>query len=137
MEAGYQAELSVVRDTLAARDATIAQVLNSLGSRGCSTCSTGGSNTAKLVPMLEARANQLEPDLRAAQTRAGALLGAELAAARAALQAEQKKSRGFDQGMGWKASHQMKTRVRAARKRCLKPSATKAMRGSCEKRWRP
>ncbi len=91
----YQAELSVVRDTLAARDATIAQVLNSLGERDAQLAALRQQH-AKIVPMLEARANQLEADLRAAQTRAGALLGAELAAARAALQAEQKKSRGFD-----------------------------------------
>jgi formylglycine-generating enzyme len=90
----YQAELSVVRDTLAARDATIAQVLNSLGERDAQLAALQQQH-AKIVPMLEARANQLEADLRAAQTRASAL-GAELATARAALQSEQNKSRGFD-----------------------------------------
>ena len=90
----YQAELSVVRDTLAARDATIAQVLNSLGERDAQLAALQQQH-AKLVPMLESRANQLEADLRAAQTRASAL-GTELATARAALQSEQNKSRGFD-----------------------------------------
>jgi formylglycine-generating enzyme len=90
----YQAELSVVRDTLAARDATIAQVLNSLGERDAQLAALQQQH-AKLVPMLEARANEVEDDLRAAQTRAAAL-GAELATARAALQSEQNKSRGFD-----------------------------------------
>jgi sulfatase modifying factor 1 len=90
----YQAELSVVRDTLAARDATIAQVLNSLGERDAQLAALQQQH-AKLVPMLESRANQLEADLRAAQTRASAL-GAELATARTALQSEQNKSRGFD-----------------------------------------
>jgi formylglycine-generating enzyme len=90
----YQAELSVVRDTLAARDATIAQVLNSLAERDAQLAALQQQH-AKLVPMLEARGTQLEADLRAAQTRANALV-AELAAARAALQSEQNKSRGFD-----------------------------------------
>jgi sulfatase modifying factor 1 len=90
----YQAELSVVRDTLDARDATIAQVLNSLGERDAQLAALQQQH-AKLVPMLEARGTQLEADLRAAQTRANALV-AELAAARAALQSEQNKSRGFD-----------------------------------------
>jgi formylglycine-generating enzyme required for sulfatase activity len=66
----YQAELSVVRDTLAARDATIAQVLNSLGERDAQLAALQQQH-AKIVPMLEARADQLEADLRAAQTRAG------------------------------------------------------------------
>jgi sulfatase modifying factor 1 len=90
----YQAELSVVRDTLAARDATIAQVLNSLGERDAQLAALQQQH-AKLVPMLEARANQLDADLRAAQAR-GSALGAELATARTALQSEQNKSRGFD-----------------------------------------
>jgi len=93
----YQAELSVMRDTLAARDATIAQVLNSLGERDGQLAALQ-QQRAKMVPVLEARANagaQLEADLRAAQARA-ATLAAELATARAALQAEQNKSRGFD-----------------------------------------
>jgi sulfatase modifying factor 1 len=90
----YQAELSVVRDTLDARDATIAQVLNSLGERDAQLAALQQQH-AKLVPMLEARGTQLEADLRAAQTRANALV-AELAAARAALQSEQNKSRAFD-----------------------------------------
>jgi formylglycine-generating enzyme len=93
----YQAELSVMRDTLAARDATIAQVLNSLGERDAQLAALQQQH-AKIVPMLEARADagtHLEADLRAAQARANAL-AAELATARAALQSEHNKGRGFD-----------------------------------------
>ena len=93
----YQAELSVMRNTLAARDATIAQVLNSLGERDSQIAALQQQH-AKMVPMLDARAGagtQLQADLRAAQARA-ATLTAELATARAALQSEQNKSRGFD-----------------------------------------
>jgi formylglycine-generating enzyme len=93
----YQAELSVMRDTLAARDATIAQVLNSLGERDAQLAALQQQH-AKMVPVLQARASagtQVEADLRAAQARA-ATLAAELATARAALQSEQNKSRGFD-----------------------------------------
>jgi len=92
-----QAELGVMRDTLAARDATIAQVLNSLGERDTQLAALQQQH-AKIVLMLEARTNagtQLEADLRATQTRASAL-AAELATARAALQSEQNKGRGFD-----------------------------------------
>jgi sulfatase modifying factor 1 len=90
----HQSELSVVRDTLAARDATIAQVLNSLGERDAQLAALQQQH-ARLVPRLEARGTQLEAELLAVQTRAGAL-AAELATARAALQSEQNKSRGFD-----------------------------------------
>jgi formylglycine-generating enzyme required for sulfatase activity len=90
-------EMSVMRDTLAARDATIAQVLNSLGERDAQLAALQQQH-ARIVPMLEARADagsHLEADLRAAQARASAL-AAELATARAALQSEQNKGRGFD-----------------------------------------
>jgi formylglycine-generating enzyme len=93
----YQAELSVMRDTLAARNATIAQVLNSLGERDAQLAALRQQH-AKIVPMLEARADagtHLEADLRSAQARANAL-AAELATARAALQSEHNKGRGFD-----------------------------------------
>jgi formylglycine-generating enzyme len=93
----HQTELSVMRETLAARDATIAQVLNSLGERDAQLAALQQQH-AKIVPMLEARTDagtQLETDLRAAQMRANAL-AAELAAARAGLQSEQNKNRGFD-----------------------------------------
>jgi sulfatase modifying factor 1 len=93
-ESKRYAELSVVRDTLAARDATIAQVLNSLGERDAQLAALQQQH-ARLVPMLEARGTQLEAELRAVQNRASAL-AAELATARAALQSEQNKSRGFD-----------------------------------------
>jgi sulfatase modifying factor 1 len=94
---GNQAELSVMRHTLAARDATIAQVMNSLVERDTQLAALQQQHS-KIVLMLEARANagtQLEADLRAAQSRAS-VLAAELATARAALQAEQNKGRGFD-----------------------------------------
>jgi len=87
----------VLRDTLAARDATIAQVLNSLAERDAQLAALQQQH-ARIVPMLEARADagsHLEVDLRAAVARASAL-AAELATARAALQSEQNKSRGFD-----------------------------------------
>jgi formylglycine-generating enzyme required for sulfatase activity len=93
----YQTELSVMRDTLAARDATIAQVLNSLAERDAQLAALQ-QHHAKLVPMLEARADagtHLEADLRSAQARANAL-AADLATARAALQSEHNKGRGFD-----------------------------------------
>jgi len=90
----YRTELSVLRDTLAARDATIAQVLNSLGERDAQLAALQQQH-ARLVPRLEARGEQLEAELRAVQARTGAL-AAELATARAALQSEQNKTRGFD-----------------------------------------
>jgi formylglycine-generating enzyme required for sulfatase activity len=91
------AESIALRDTLAARDATIAQVLNSLGERDAQLAELQQQH-AKVVSMLEARAGagtQLGADLRALQARS-ATLAAELATARAALQSEQNKSRGFD-----------------------------------------
>jgi formylglycine-generating enzyme required for sulfatase activity len=91
------AESIALRDTLAARDATIAQVLNSLAERDAQLAALQQQH-AKTVRMLEARAGagtQLDADLRTAQARA-ATLSAELATARAALQSEQNKSRGFD-----------------------------------------
>jgi formylglycine-generating enzyme len=90
-------DASAMRDTLAARDATIAQVLNSLGERDTQLAALQQQH-AKTVQMLEARADagtRLEADLRSAQARANTLT-AELATARAALQSEQNKSRGFD-----------------------------------------
>jgi hypothetical protein len=90
-------DASAMRDTLAARDSTIAQVLNSLGERDTQLAALQQQH-AKIVQTLEARANagtRLEADLRAAQTHASALT-AELATARAALESEQNKSRGFD-----------------------------------------
>jgi formylglycine-generating enzyme required for sulfatase activity len=91
------AESIALRDTLAGRDATIAQVLNSLAERDAQLAALQQQH-AKTVRMLEARAGagtQLDVELRTAQARA-ATLSAELATARAALQSEQNKSRGFD-----------------------------------------
>jgi formylglycine-generating enzyme required for sulfatase activity len=93
----YRTELSIMRDTLAARDATIAQVLNSLAERDAQLAALQ-QHHAKIVPMLEARADagtHLEAELRSAQARANAL-AAEIATARVALQSEHNKGRGFD-----------------------------------------
>jgi len=90
----YQTELSALRDTLAARDAAIARVQNSLGERDAQLAALQQEH-ARIVPLLEARANAgklLETDTQAARTRSSAL-AAELAAARSALQSEQIKCR--------------------------------------------
>jgi chromosome segregation ATPase len=61
----YEAEARSLRDSLAARDATIVQVLHSLGERDAQLSALQAEH-AKLVPALEARAKsstQLESDL--------------------------------------------------------------------------
>src|SRR5882757_2177079 len=61
----YQAEARTLRDSLAARDATIVQVLHSLGERD-SQLSALQAEHARMLPALEARANgsvQLEQEL--------------------------------------------------------------------------
>jgi formylglycine-generating enzyme required for sulfatase activity len=94
----YQTESRTLRDALAARDATIAQVLHSLGERDAQLAALQ-QERAKMVPALEARANagaQLEADLQAARARAAAL-AADLTASRAALEAEQNRVREIDE----------------------------------------
>jgi septal ring factor EnvC (AmiA/AmiB activator) len=92
----FQSESRTLRDALAARDATIAQVLHSLGERDAQLSALQQEH-AKIVPALEATAkstSQLEVDLRAARADANAL-GAELEASRqsvTALTAQLKRS---------------------------------------------
>jgi hypothetical protein len=79
----FHTESRTLRDALAARDATIAQVLHSLGERDAQLSALQQEH-AKIVPALEATAkstSQLETDLQAARVDANAL-GAELDAAR-------------------------------------------------------
>jgi formylglycine-generating enzyme required for sulfatase activity len=72
----FQSESRTLRDSLAARDATIAKVLHSLGERDAQLAALQ-QERAKMVPALEARAKagtQLEADLRAARTHADAVM---------------------------------------------------------------
>ena len=71
----YQSESHTLRDTLAARDATINQVLHSLGERDAQLVALQREH-AQMVPALEERSKtgtQLETDLRAARTRSDAM----------------------------------------------------------------
>ena len=96
----HQTESRTLRESLAARDATIVQVLHSLSEREAQLTELQQEH-AKIVPTLEAHANsvtQLETDLRAARARATAL-AADLAAARTALESEQSKNRDIDKAL--------------------------------------
>ena len=80
-----QGESRVLRDSLAARDATIVQVLHSLGERDAQLTALQ-SEHARLVPAFEANSKsttQLEADLQAARAQ-GAALAKELEASRKA-----------------------------------------------------
>jgi chromosome segregation ATPase len=71
----YQAEARTLRDALTSRDATIVEVLHSLGERDAQLAALQ-SEHAKLVPDLEARVrtgSQLERELAAAQVKISAL----------------------------------------------------------------
>jgi septal ring factor EnvC (AmiA/AmiB activator) len=71
----HQSESHTLRDTLAARDVTIVQVLHSLGERDAQLNALQREH-AKVVPALEERSKagaKLEADLRAAQARAESL----------------------------------------------------------------
>jgi chromosome segregation ATPase len=71
----YQSESHTLRDTLAARDATIVQVLHSLGERDAQLVALQREH-AQILPVLEERSKtgtQLESDLRAARARADAM----------------------------------------------------------------
>ncbi len=71
----HQGEANTLRDTLAARDATIVQVLHSLGERDAQLAALQ-KEYAHIVPALEERSQagtQLEIDLRAARARSDAL----------------------------------------------------------------
>ncbi len=79
----HQGESRTLRDTLAARDAAIAQVLHSLGERDAQLTALHTEH-AKIVPVLEATsksASQLDAELQAARAKADAL-AAELRAGR-------------------------------------------------------
>jgi sulfatase modifying factor 1 len=94
----YQTESRTLRDALAARDATIAKVLHSLGERDAQLTALQ-QEREKIVPALEARTKagaQLEAELQAARARATAL-AADLTAARAALEAQQNRVREIDE----------------------------------------
>src|ERR1700678_969763 len=93
----YRVELSALRESLAARDRTIAQVRHSLGERDSQLAALQQEH-AKLVPTLESHAKsgaQQEGDLQAARSRIAALT-ADLAAAHAAVQTEQGKAQEID-----------------------------------------
>jgi chromosome segregation ATPase len=71
----HQSESHTLRDSLAARDATIAQVLHALGERDAQLVALQREH-AQLVPVLEERSKsgaQLESDLRAARARSDAM----------------------------------------------------------------
>ena len=80
----HQGESQTLKDSLAARDATIAQVLHSLGERDAQLAALQAEH-AKIVPALEATSKsstQLDADLRTARAQADAR-AAELQASRA------------------------------------------------------
>ncbi len=97
----YQTEARTLRESLAARDANIVQVLHSLGERDAQLSALQQEH-AKVVPALEATAkstSQLESDLRSARADAHAL-AAELEASRekvAALSQQVSRSRSRNQ----------------------------------------
>jgi chromosome segregation ATPase len=71
----HQGESHTLRDTLAARDATIVQVLHSLGERDAQLTALQREH-AQIVPALEERSRtgaQFEADLRVARTRSEAM----------------------------------------------------------------
>ena len=85
----FQIEMGALRDTLAARDAAIVRLMNSLAERDGQLAALQQEH-ARIVPVLEARAKgraQLEADAQAAQARSSAQLQAA-EARHSALQAE-------------------------------------------------
>jgi len=79
----YQSESRTLRDSLAARDAAIAQALRSLGERDAQLTALRAEH-ARIVPALEATSkstSQLDTELQASRAQAAAL-AAELQAAR-------------------------------------------------------
>jgi chromosome segregation ATPase len=93
----YQSESRTLRDSLAARDATIVQVLHSLGERDAQLSALQAEH-ARIVPALEATSkstSQLDTELQASRARVNALT-AELQTARetaAALNVEIKRGK--------------------------------------------
>ncbi len=92
----YQSESRTLRDSLAARDAAIAQALHSLGERDAQLTALRAEH-ARIVPAFEATSkstSQLEAELQASRSQADAL-AAELQTAResvAALNAQVRRS---------------------------------------------
>jgi formylglycine-generating enzyme required for sulfatase activity len=100
-----QTELRTLRDALAARDATIANVLRSLGERDAQLAALQ-EERARMTAALEARAKtgtQLEADLQASRARATAL-AADLTAAHTALESEQNRVRKIDRELAERAA---------------------------------
>lgn len=93
----YRAELRMVRDSLAARDKTIAQVRHSLVERDAQITALQQEH-AKIVAALETRAKATEAELRVAQTRLKTV-GAVQAQSNSYLEVLQTREyrRGFDQ----------------------------------------
>lgn len=91
----HQGESKILRDTLASREATIAQVLHSLGERDAQLAALRAEH-GKMLPTLEAREKstvQLESDLASARAQLAAVT-AELKSARegaAALRAQMQR----------------------------------------------
>jgi formylglycine-generating enzyme required for sulfatase activity len=110
----FQTESRTLREALAARDATIAKVLHSLGERDAQLAALQ-QERVKMAPALEARAKagtQLEAELQAARAQATAL-AAELTASRAALEAEQNRVRALDKGLAESAASAEAARAHA------------------------
>jgi sulfatase modifying factor 1 len=98
-----QKELRGVRDSLAARDATIEQLRLSLGEREDRLAGLQADHATRMSAV-DARASvgtQIEADLRAERARTAAL-GAELASARTALESAQVKIREADKALAEK-----------------------------------
>jgi formylglycine-generating enzyme required for sulfatase activity len=94
----YRTELRTVRDALAARDKTIAQVRHSLVERDAQLTALQ-QEQAKIVATLQARAKSAESELQAARSRIDAELGAEQARSNSYLEVLETREwrRGFDQ----------------------------------------
>ncbi len=88
----YQAELSTVRDSLAAREKTLSQLRRSLSEREMQLAELQKEH-AKKVPELEARIKVLEAELQSVRTRVAALTSElkESREAAAALNAQRKR----------------------------------------------
>jgi formylglycine-generating enzyme required for sulfatase activity len=99
----YQAELRVLRESLAAQEKTLVQVRHSLGERDAQLAALQQEH-ATLVPTLELRANvgaRQEAELQASRARVTALT-AELAAAQGAAQAAHSKAQELDAALAQK-----------------------------------
>ena len=99
----YQAELRVLRESLAAQEKTLVQVRHSLGERDAQLAALQQEH-ATLVPTLESRAKvgaRQEAELQASRARVTALT-AELAAAQGATQTTHSKAQELDAALAQK-----------------------------------